>query len=232
MNSLAIVRGDLRARLGTRKGIAVQAAFLAAVWLLGLLGTGPERGGDSPMWVASVGLLVVVVYVVTAAAGGEIAFPGEKAVLDLVASPFSAAEVAWGKALSNAAFATVCTLGAWPVLLFLQALRTGPWQESLAQAAVLLAVSWGFGGFATWLGVTVESEVSRSVLLWGGIVAFLAGAGLVGSWPWHPANAVRPLAPGWARVTCAASFVGLGVLTLWAVGRRIPRLREGVQGGS
>ncbi|MCS7235664.1 MAG: hypothetical protein RMM30_06790 [Armatimonadota bacterium] len=226
MNALAIVRGDLRARLGTRKGLAVCAAYTAAVWLLGLLGTGPERGGESPLWVASVGLLVVVGYVVTAAAGAEIAFPGEKGVLDLVVSPFSAAEVAWGKALSDAVFAALCTAATWPVLVFLHALRGSPWPESLAQAAVLLAVSWGFGGVATWLSAAVESEVSRSVLLWGGLAGFLAGAGLVGPWPWHPVHAVRPFGPAWARAACAASLVAVGALGFWGVYRQVVRLRK------
>jgi len=227
VNALAILRGDLRARLGTRKGLAVQAAFGAALWVLGLLGSGPERAGTgSPVWVASVGVLVVVGFVVTASAGGEIAFPGEKGVPDLVASRFSAAEVVWGKALSNAAFAATCTAGAWPVLLFLQLLRGGAWQDSTAQAAVVLAVSWGLAGFATWLAAAVESEVSRSVLLWGGLVGLMAGAGLVEPWPWHPAHAVRPGADGLARAACAAAFVGLGAVSLWALARRLPRLRE------
>lgn len=226
MNALAIARGDLRARLGTRKGVWVQLSVAGAVWLLGLLGIGPERGSESPLGVASVGLLVVVGYVVTAAAGGEIAFPGEKNVLDLAASPFSAADVVLGKALSSAAFALLCTAGAWPVLFFLQSLREVPWEESLGQAAVIWAVSWGFAGVATWLVAAVESEVSRSVLLWGGIVALLASAGLVGSWPWHPAYAVQPHAPAWARAVCSGFSVALGATSLWAVGRRIPRLRE------
>lgn len=227
MNAVAILRGDVRARLRTRKGLAVQAGFAGALWLLGLLGTGPERAGlDSPVWVASVGVLVVVVFVVTAAAGAEIAFPGEKTVLDLVASPFSPAEVAWGKALSNAAFAATCTAGAWPVLLFLQLLRGGPWQDGVWQASVVLAVSWGLAGFATWLVAAVESEVSRSVLLWGGVVGLLAAAGLVGPWPWHPVHAVRPLADAWARAACVGVFLLLGSASVWALARRIPRLRE------
>lgn len=228
MKALAILRGDLRARLGTRKGVAVQLAVQAAVWLVGLLGTGPERGGDSPLGVASVGLLVVVAYVVTASAGSEIAFPGEKNVLDLAASPFSPRDVVWGKTASNLAFAALCTAGAWPVLVFLHSLRGTPWQESVGQAVVMLAVSWGFAGVATWLVAAVESEVSRSVLLWGGMVVLLAGAGLVGPWPWHPAHAVQPQAPGWARAICSASSVALGAVSLWALSRRIPRLREAV----
>ncbi len=226
MNALAVLRGDLRARLGTRKGVWVQLATSGAVWLLGLLGTGPQRGGESPLGVASVGVLVVVGYVVTAAAAGEISFPGEKSVLDLAASPFSAADVVLGKALSSAAFALLCAAGSWPVLFFLQSLREIPLAESLTQAGVVWAVSWGFAGAATWLTAAVESEVSRSVLLWGGIVALLAGAGLVGWWPWHPAYAVQPNAPAWARLACAGFFVAVGALSFWAVGRRIPRLRE------
>ncbi|MER3456206.1 MAG: hypothetical protein C4304_04840 [candidate division GAL15 bacterium] len=225
MNASAIVRGDLRARFATRKGILVQGALGACVWLLGLLGTGPDRaGGESPLWVASVGLLVVVGFVVTAAAGEEISFPGYKGVQDLAASPFSASEVAWGKALSEGVFATVCTAAAWPALLFLHALRAGAWQESVVQAAVVWAVSWGFAGFATWLTSAVESEVSRSVLLWGGILAVLAGAGLAG--PWHPVQAVRPFAPAWARALCAVVFLALGATSFWGVRRRIPRLKE------
>jgi hypothetical protein len=226
VNAVAIARGDLRARLGTRKGRVVQLAFAASVWLLALLGVAPDRQGESPLGPMSVGLLVVVTSLVTASAAGEIAFPGEKAVVDLVDSPFSASQVALGKGLSTATFALLCAAAVWPPLWFVHALRGGAWQEAAAQAAVLLAVSWGFGGLATWIAAAVDSEVSRSVLLWGVVVVVLAGAPLVGSWSWHPVHAVLPSAEGWARGVCAASFGLLGVVGLWLVRRHVVRSRQ------
>jgi hypothetical protein len=226
VNAVAIARGDLRARLGTRKGRVVQLAFAGAVWLVALLGVAPDREGESPLAPVSVGLLVVVAYLVTASAAGEIAFPGEKAVADLVDSPFSAWQVALGKGLSTAGFALLCTAACWPLLWFVHALRGGSWEGAASQAAVLLAVSWGFGGVATWIAAAVDSEVSRSVLLWGLVVVVLAGAPLVGSWAWHPAHAVLPSADGWARAVCAASFGLLGVVGLWLVQRHVARSRQ------
>ncbi len=226
MSAIAIARGDLRARLGTRKGRVVQLAFAASVWLLALLGTTPDREGESPLGPVSVGMLVVVTYLVTASAAGEIAFPGEKAVADLVDSPFSALQVAFGKGLSAAGFALVCTLAIWPPLWFAHALRGGSWQEAASQAAVVLAVSWGFAGLGAGIAAAVDSEVSRSVLLWGVVVAVLAGAPLAGSWPWHPLHAVLPSAEGWARGVCAGSFGLLGVVGLWLVRRHVVRSRQ------
>ncbi len=127
--------------------------------------------------------------------------------------------------MSNAGFALVCTAGAWPVLLFLHALRGLSWQDSAAQAVVVLAVSWGFAGLATWAVATVESEVSRSVLLWGGMVVVLAGVGMMVSWPWHPVHAVQPSAPAWARGACALGSAVFAVGGCWGAGRRVPRLR-------
>lgn len=227
MKALAIVRGDLRARLETRKGRMVQLVFSVGVWLLALLGTAPDREGESPLAPASIGFLVVASYFVTACAAGEIAFPGEKAVADLVESPFSAWQVAVGKALSTAAFALLCAAALWPPLWLAHALRGGSWTEALAQNAVLLAVSWGFGVLGAWVAAAVESEVTRSVVLWGVLVVLLASAPLVGSWPWHPVHAVAPSAEGWARGVCVASFSALGMVGLWLLQRQVVKLRQG-----
>lgn len=228
MNELAVVRGDLRARFGTGKGVGVQAVFALLVCLATLLGLSPDADGATPSQVVggvSIAILVAAAYVAVAISSGEIAIPGEKTLPDLVMSPFSAGEIVRGKAITSAVFAAHLALATWPAFYFLNALRDGsPWVAA-AQAGVVAAVVWGFAAIGTWLSGAVEGDLVRSLAAWGLLAGVFGLLPLLGFPSFQPVRAVHPGVAGELRAMCALFSTVIGALAFWGSARRIPYLR-------
>jgi ABC-type transport system involved in multi-copper enzyme maturation permease subunit len=228
VSELAIARGDLRARFGTRKGVAVQGGLALVVYLATLLGVSSDAEGAVPSQVlgsVSTAILIVTVYVAAAMSSGEIAAPGEKGLVDLAVSPFRPDEIACGKAIASAVFAFYLALAMWPGLLFLHALRDGDGSVAVAQAAVVAAVAWGFAGIGTWLSGAVEGDLVRWLASWGLLLFVFGFLPLLGAPAFQPVLAVQPDAPALLRGLCVVSWLVIGALAFWGSARRVPALR-------
>lgn len=225
MNEVAIARGDLRARFGTRKAVWVQGAFLLVVCMVTLIGLSPDAAAGQVVGGVSTAILVIAVYVAVATSSGEIALPGEKALPDLAMSPFGAGEIARGKAIASAMFALYLALAVWPLLLFLHALRDGGASVAAAQAGVVAAVAWGFAGIGVWLSGVVEGDLLRILATWGLLLVVFGLLPLVGAPAFQPVRAVQPDAPMTMRVLCILSWLLVGTLAFWASARRVPILK-------
>jgi hypothetical protein len=218
----------MRARFGTRKGVGVQAGLAVAVCLATLLGISPDADGAAPGQVVgavSTAILVMIVYVAAATSSGEIAFPGEKPLVDLAMSPFGAGEIARGKALASAVFAVHLALAVWPAFFFLHALRDGGASVAAAQAGIVAAVAWGFAGIGIWLSGAIEGDLMRSLALWGLLLGVFGLLPLLGGPAFQPVRAVHPDAPAASQALCVLSWLVIGTLGFWGSARRVPSLR-------
>lgn len=194
----AVLRGDLRSRLGSPKAVTMHTIFLLMVAILTYLAL-PEIGRLDTL--RQEGLLLVCVlvtallamYFASSCACGEIALEGEKSVWDLAASSLPAGTVAVGKVLSSGALAAVQVLLASPLLAALAGIRG----ESLiivpqvAFVAIPAATAVGTAGAlysALW-----DSDFARSFAHWLTLLAIVVGANALPP-PWNALSPVQALA--------------------------------------
>jgi hypothetical protein len=224
-----VTRGDLRARLGSSRGRAVQTLYLLLCSVFLFLSLPPEVGRvelrDAHLLLALLAAqLVAVTYLTSAFASGEVAADGEKGLPDLVLSAFPARTIAAGKALSGALYAIYLVLIASPVVVLAVALRgaslaIAAWAGVLAAAVGAAAGAWG-----AWLSGRIASEFTRSLVHWTLLGTVFVGTALLPP-PWSMINPIRALdwlvgggAPAGPLgvAACYAALAGVGALAIGA----------------
>jgi ABC-type transport system involved in multi-copper enzyme maturation permease subunit len=215
-----ILRGDLRARIGSRKILVIEIFYLAVLGLLTFLGLPPELAQIDvpPQAGLATALLVVqavlVTYFASACAIQEIAVEGEKTAVDLTFGPFAPAVIVAGKSLAS--FLTILywlLLGA-PLVMLAARIRQEPIGDIVALTAFIAIEAWGVAQVAMLYGVVVESEFSRMLAHWGtlflifvGTLALPAPSRLV-----NPVDAVMHGTGGGALWFACLGYAVLGVL--------------------
>jgi hypothetical protein len=176
-----VLRGDLRARAGSRKVIAIELFYLGVLGLLAWLGMPPELGGQTGERTASLttALLVVqaviVTYFTSACASREIAVENEKSPVDLVFAPFAPRSIVAGKGLATLATAAYWLLLGTPLIALSAAIRADSAAGLVRAELFIAAVAWGMAQVALWLGTAIESDFSRALAHWAWLVAVFAG---------------------------------------------------------
>jgi hypothetical protein len=230
-----VLRGDLRARSGSRKIWILQAVYLGMLGALVFLGLPPELGrftesNETSLYVAVLWVqIVMVAYFASACLIQEIAVEGEKAAIDLIFAPFSPATIVTGKSVSS-----LVTIGYWlalgaPLLVLTTAIRQIPTVSLLPAASVIAVAAWGIAQIGLLYGVLFDAEFLRTVVHWGTLLAIFVGTILL-PLPLrvlNPIVAVTDAARGLLPVVTMATYAAIGVgCALWT-GRRLRSLAAG-----
>ncbi len=176
-----VLRGDLRARAGSRKILAIELFYLGVLGVLVWLGMPPELSAQTAERTASLttALLVVqailVTYFTSACAAQEIAVETEKSPVDLVFAPFAPRTIVAGKSA-----ATLTTAGYWlllgaPLIVLSAGIRHDSAAGLVSSSVLIAVVAWSMGQIGLWLGVAVESDFSRTLLHWGCLLLVFVG---------------------------------------------------------
>lgn len=215
-----VLRGDLRARAASRKVLAIELFYLGVLAILAWLGMPPELGAHAADQTASLttALLVVqgimVTYFVSACAAQEIAVESEKSSVDLTFAPFAPRTIIAGKSV-----ATVVTAGYWlllgaPLVALAAGIRRDPTAGLVAAVVFAGVVAWSMGQMGLWLGIAVESDFSRTLAHWGGLLLVFVGT-LVLPGPARTANPVLGIAAaqtGTLPAAVYAAYIAFGLL--------------------
>jgi hypothetical protein len=213
----AITRGDLRARLGTHRGIWVQTIYLGICSTFLLLSLPPEIGRfelrEANLLLAFLVVqLVSVTYLTSAFAVAELALEGEKGLPDLALSAFPPEAVAVGKLTASGAYAVYLVAVGLPIVTLAAALRGAALGTVMAAAVLVVAVATAAGTWGAWLGGRLASDFTRSFVHWAMLGSIFVGTTLLPS-PWTLLNPVRLLEhtirEGWtaALAVIAAAYV-------------------------
>jgi hypothetical protein len=217
----AITRGDLRARLGTHRGIWVQTIYLGICSTFLLLSLPPEIGRfelrEANLLLAFLVVqLVSVTYLTSAFAVAELSLEGEKGLPDLALSAFSPHAVAVGKLATSGVYAVYLVAVGFPIVTLAAALRGAALEMVAAAAVLIVAVATAVGTWGTWLGGRLTSDFTRSFVHWAMLGSIFVGTTLLPS-PWTLLNPVRLLdhtiREGWTTafaVVAAAYLVAAG----------------------
>lgn len=180
-----VLRGDLRARAGSRKIWVFHAVYLGILGVLVFLGLPPELGrfaasGEASLYLAVVWVQVVLItYCASACLAQEIAVEGEKGPVDLAFAPFSPTEIVIGKSLASAVTIVFwLALGA-PLIMLTLAIRQIPATALLPAAALITAAAWGVAQTGLLYSIVFESEFSRILVHWGTLIAVFVATALL-----------------------------------------------------
>lgn len=193
----AIARGDLRARLGSPRGVLVQTVYLAAwaAFMMLSLPTGPERFGLGSADFLRLALsiqIVAVTYLSSSVASSELGMEGEKGVADLALSAFSPQAVAIGKLLSGALYSAYLVAIGIPLGLLSAGLRdVSAWPIAWA-AAIALGTGTAAGVWGAWLGGRIGEDLARSLVHWTLLLVFFWATFALPP-PWSVASPLRAL---------------------------------------
>lgn len=230
-----VLRGDLRARSGSRKIWVLQAVYLGMLGALVFLGLPPELGrftesNETSLYVAVLWVqIVMVAYFASACLIQEIAVEGEKAAIDLIFAPFSPATIVIGKSVSS-----LVTIGYWlvlgaPLLVLTTAIRQIPTVSLLPTASVIAVAAWGIAQIGLLYGVFFDAEFLRTVVHWATLLVIFVGTTLL-PLPLHGLNpivAVTDAARGLLPAVPMATYATIGVgCALWT-GQRLRSLAAG-----
>lgn len=214
-----VLRGDLRARIGSPKILAIEIFYLSMLGVLTFLGLPPEltQTGEPRQASLATALLVLQVVLVTYFASActirEISVEGEKSAVDLAFGPFGAAVIVVGKSLAS--FLTILywlLLGA-PLIVLAAGIRQDPLRDIAAVTAFIAIEAWGATQIGMLYGILVESEFSRMLAHWGTLLAIFVGT-LALPAPVrvvNPVNAVAHAAGGLLWIACLG-YTALGVV--------------------
>ena len=190
-----VLRGDLRARSGSRKIWIFQAAYLGILGALVLLGLPPELGrfsasSETSLYVAVVWVQVALVtYGASACLVQEIAVEGEKGPVDLVYAPFSPGTIVVGKSLASLLTIVFWLLFGAPLLALTIAIRQIPLMALLPVAALIAAVAWGIAQVGLLYSILFEAEFSRILIHWGTLIAVFVVTALL-PFPYQSLNPI------------------------------------------
>jgi hypothetical protein len=216
-----IARGDLRARLGTHRGVWVQTIYLGICSTFLLLSLPPEIGRfelrEPNLLVAFLVVqLVAVTYLSSAFASSELALEGEKGLPDLALSAFTPRAIAVGKLGSSALYAVFLAGVGLPLLTLAAALRGAALSAVMASSVLVVVVATAAGTWGAWLGGRFSSDFTRSFFHWLLLGAVFVGTAMVPP-PWSLANPLRVLEltvrEGWAPplVIVLAGYAAAGL---------------------
>lgn len=208
-----ILRGDLRARAASRKIVAIELFYVGVLAVLAWFGMAPELGARAADQTASLttALLVVqgilVTYFVSACAAQEIAVESEKSSVDLAFAPFAPRTIIAGKSV-----ATLVTVGYWlllgaPLVALAAGIRRDPTAGVLGAAAFTGVMAWSMGQMGLWLGIAVESEFSRTLVHWSGLLLIFVGT-LALPMPARTVNPVLGIAAAQSGTLSPAAYGG------------------------
>ncbi len=218
-----VLRGDLRARMRSRKILLIEMFLLGVLGLLTFLGLPPELNQIDPSHGAGLGLAllgvqaVLVTYFASACALQEIAIEGEKAAVDLVFGPFAPLTVVTGKSLASLATIVYWLLLGMPLLVLAAGIR----EESIASLAIttglIAVVAWGIAQIGMLYSIMVDSESSRVLAHWVTLLMIFVGTlALPGPGQWvNPVVAVTRAAAGAAPGAAWLLYAALGVVCDW-----------------
>jgi len=229
-----VLRGDLRARSGSRKIWIFQASYLGILGALVFLGLPPElsrfsASSETSLYVAVVWVQVALVtYGASACLVQEIAVEGEKGPVDLVYAPFSPGTIVVGKSLASLLTILFWLLLGAPLLALTIAIRQIPLVTLLPVAALIAAVAWGIAQVGLLYSILFEAEFSRILIHWGTLIVVFVVTALLPV-PYQSLNPILaaaaaahgmlPGAPG------AYAFLGIAC-GLWAY-RHLGRMAVG-----
>jgi len=232
----AVARRDLRLRLSGGKGVALVTVYLSVLAILALLSLPPDLGRlddlrqEGLLLAFLVAATVFAVYLTTATACGEIAIEGEKAVVDLAASPFPPDVVARGKVLTSTVFAMLLLLLATPFSVIVAGIRGESLLAVWRAALVTVPVAAALGGTVALAGAVFDSDFARSFVHWLLLLALMVGAGALPP-PWNLLSPVRMVIVAvrdGLRVEvglAALLYALLSVAAAAAIARRVARIR-------
>jgi len=219
-----VLRGDLRARSGSRKIWTLEAIYLGILGALVFLGLPPELGRlaeshEPSLFVAVLWVqIVLLTYFASACLAQEIAVEGEKAPIDLIFAPFAAAAIVGGKSLSSLVTILYWLLLGAPLLVLTTAIRQIPIGSLLSAAGLIAVVAWGIAQVGLLYSVVFEAEFSRTVAHWMTLAAIFAGTTLLppSLRSLNPVEATTEAASGVPPALAVAAYAGLGALCgLW-----------------
>ncbi len=222
-----VLRGDLRARSGSRKIWIFQAAYLGILGTLVVLGLPPELGrfaasSETSLYLAVVWVQVVLVtYCASACLAQEIAVEGEKGPVDLVFAPFSPTTIVIGKSLASLVTIIFWLLLGAPLLVLTLAIRQIPLSALLPVAAFITVAAWGIAQTGLLYSILCEAEFSRILVHWGTLTVVFVVTALLPP----PLRELNPILAAMAAAQGAlpaalAAYALLGIAcALWAHGR-------------
>jgi ABC-type transport system involved in multi-copper enzyme maturation permease subunit len=176
-----VLRGDLRARIRSRKVWILQAVYLGILGTLVFLGLPPELGRiveshETSLAVAVLWVQVVLItYLTSACLTQEIAVEGEKGPIDLLFAPFSPATIIAGKSVASLVTIVFWLLLGLPLLVLTTAVRQMPMGALLPVTVVIAFVAWGMAEVGLLYSVLFEAEFSRTLAHWVTLIAVFAG---------------------------------------------------------
>ena len=179
----AVLRGDLRARSGSRKVWAFQAVYLGILGILVFLGLPPELGRiaeshEPSLYVAVVWVqIVMVTYAASAYMVQEIAVEGEKPAADLLYAPFTPRTIVAGKSAASLITIVFWMLLGLPFVVLAMVVRQLPVGTLIVVAAVVAVVAWGVAQMGLLLNIICEAEFSRILAHWAILAAVFVGTG-------------------------------------------------------
>ncbi len=223
-----VLRGDLRARSGSRKVWILQAVYLGVLGALVFLGLPPELGRfaeshETSLYVAVVWVQVVLVtYCSSACLSQEIAVEAEKGPMDLLFAPFSPGTIIAGKSLASLVTIVYWLLLGAPLLLLTTAIRQIPASVLLPVAALVAVVAWGIAQIGLLYTILFEAEFSRTLAHWATLIVVFVGTAALPPVlrSLNPIIATTAAANGTPLGVAMGAYALLGILcALWAYAR-------------
>lgn len=221
----AVARGDLRARMRSPKSVGL-VTFALALLAAGALLLAPQEleGGSrlhiDPAYILLAIQMVVLTYLISASACGEIAIEGEKSIWDLAGTRFSPRVIVYGKITSAVLSCLVLLVVATPLQALLLGLTDASPVPLLLGWLLTLGTACAAAAAAIWGMTLSESEGIRSLVHWAWLgMLFLLSALLPGPWRLlNPFQALREsFEGGRAWAWALGSYAVLSMLFLeWA----------------
>jgi ABC-type transport system involved in multi-copper enzyme maturation permease subunit len=214
-----VLRGDLRARSGSRKVWILQAVYLGILGALVFLGLPPELGRfaeshETSLYVAVLWVQVVLVtYSASACLVQEIAVEGEKASVDLLFAPFSPRTIITGKSLASMATIVFWLLLGLPLLVLTTAIRQIPVSALMPVTALIAVVAWGIAEVGLLYSIVFEAEFTRTLAHWATLTAVFVGTASLppGFQSLNPIVATTAAARGAPFLGTLATYALLGI---------------------
>lgn len=176
-----VLRGDLRARFGSRKILGIEIFYLSVLGMLTFLGLPPELAQVDPSRQASLANALLVVQVVLATyfasafAIQEIAVEGEKPAVDLTFGAFDPAVIVTGKSLASLVTVLYWLLLGAPLVLLAARIRQEPIGDLLPVTAFIAIEAWAVAQIGIVYSILIEAEFSRVLAHWGTLLVIFVG---------------------------------------------------------
>lgn len=217
-----IFRNDMRFRLTSPKAISIFTIYLSLLGALVMLALPPEVGRldelrqEGLLRAMLIVQMVLVTYLTSAAACGEIAVDGEKSPWDLAASPFPSGVIARGKVATSLAFAATLVVVGLPIIVIIAAIRGEPLGPLLQVPMVGLPLAAAMGALGALYGAVFDSDFVRSFVHWLTLVVLIIATTALPA-PWSVIGPVRALSEAAVGLRAETLLVAAAYLILAAV---------------